>query len=54
VVKDGSDKSGTGTILKVERLTKNVTLVAYEAVVKTGTNNSEFRPARTEKARYPE
>ena len=37
-------------MLKVEALTKNGKLVAYEAVVKTGTNNSELRLARTGKS----
>ena len=44
VVKDGLTKAaGAGTILKVETLTKNGKLVAYEAVVKTGTKNSEIQ-----------
>ena len=43
-VKDGLTKAaGKGTILKVETLTKNGKLVAYEAAVKTGTKNSEVQ-----------
>ena len=43
-VKDGLTKSaGTGTIGKVESLTKAGKLVAYEAVVKTGTKRSEVQ-----------
>ena len=43
-VKDGLTKAaGTGTISKVESLTKNGTLVAYEAVVKRGAKNSEIQ-----------
>ena len=43
-VKDGLTKAaGTGTISKVESLTKNGTLVAYEAVVKRGAKHSEIQ-----------
>ncbi|HEY2383694.1 MAG TPA: hypothetical protein VGK48_21175 [Terriglobia bacterium] len=43
-VKDGLAKAaGAGTILKVESLTKNGKLVAYEAVVKSGNKNSEIQ-----------
>jgi hypothetical protein len=43
-VKEGLTKSaGSGTINKVESLTKNGKLVAYEAVVKTGTKRSEIQ-----------
>ena len=43
-VKDGLTKAaGKGTISKVETLTKQGKLVAYEAVVKTGTKNSEIQ-----------
>jgi hypothetical protein len=43
-VKDGLTKAaGTGTISKVESLTKSGTLVAYEAVVKRGAKNSEIQ-----------
>ena len=43
-VKDGLTKAaGTGTISKVESLTRNGTLVAYEAVVKRGAKNSEIQ-----------
>jgi hypothetical protein len=43
-VKDGLAKAaGTGTVGKVESLTKNGKLVAYEAVVKTGTKRSEIQ-----------
>ncbi len=43
-VKDGLTKaSGSGTISKVESLTKNGKLVAYEAVVKTGTKTAEVQ-----------
>jgi hypothetical protein len=43
-VKDGLTKAaGTGTISKVESLTKKGTLVAYEAVVKRGAKNSEIQ-----------
>jgi hypothetical protein len=43
-VKDGLTKAaGDGTIGKVESITKNGKLVAYEAVVKTGTKRSEIQ-----------
>jgi len=43
-VKDGLTKAaGTGTISKVESLTKKGTLVAYEAVVKRGLKRSEVQ-----------
>lgn len=43
-VKKGITKAaGAGTISKVESLTKNGRLVAYEAAVKTGTKRSEIR-----------
>ena len=43
-VRDGLTKAaGKGTIRKVESLTKNGKLVAYEASVKTGTKNSEIQ-----------
>jgi hypothetical protein len=43
-VKDGLTKAaGKGTITKVETLTKKGKLVAYEAVVKTLTKNSEIQ-----------
>jgi uncharacterized membrane protein YkoI len=43
-VKDGLTKAaGKGTIQKVESLTKNGKLVAYEAAVKTGTKKSEVQ-----------
>jgi uncharacterized membrane protein YkoI len=43
-VKDGLMKAaGKGTIQKVESLTKNGKVVAYEASVKTGTKNSEVQ-----------
>jgi len=43
-VKDGLMKeAGTGTITKVEALTKGGKLVAYEAGVKTGTKHSEVQ-----------
>ena len=43
-VKDGLTKAaGSGTLGKVESLTKNGKLVAYEAVVKTGTKRSEIQ-----------
>jgi hypothetical protein len=43
-VKDGLTKAaGSGTIGKVESLTKNGKVVAYEAVVKTGTKHSEIQ-----------
>ena len=43
-VRDGLTKAAAkGTIRKVESLTKNGKLVAYEAAVKTGTKNSEVQ-----------
>ena len=43
-VKDGLTKAaGKGTITKVESLTKNGKVVAYEAAVKTGTKKSEVQ-----------
>ena len=43
-VKDGLTKAaGTGTISKIESLTMNGTLVAYEAVVKRGVKRSEVQ-----------
>lgn len=43
-VKEGLTKAaGTGTITKVESLTKGGKLVAYEAGVKTGTKRSEVQ-----------
>jgi hypothetical protein len=43
-VKEGLTKAaGAGTISKVESLTKGGKLVAYEAVVKTGTKRSEVQ-----------
>jgi uncharacterized membrane protein YkoI len=43
-VRDGLTKAaGKDTIRKVESLTKNGKLVAYEAAVKTGTKNSEVQ-----------
>lgn len=43
-VRDGLTKAaGKGAIRKVESLTKNGKLVAYEAAVKTGTKNSEVQ-----------
>jgi hypothetical protein len=43
-VKDGLTKvAGSGTVGKVESITKNGKLVAYEAVVKTGTKRSEIQ-----------
>src|SRR5215475_6320510 len=43
-VKDGLMKAaGKGTIQKVESLTKNGKIVAYEASVKTGTKKSEVQ-----------
>jgi hypothetical protein len=43
-VKDGFTKAaGSGTVGKVESITKNGKLVAYEAVVKTGTKHSEIQ-----------
>ena len=43
-VKEGLTKAaGKGTVTKVESLTKKGKLVAYEAVVKTGSKNSEIQ-----------
>ena len=43
-VQEGLKKvAGTRTIVKVESLTKNGTLVAYEAVVKAGVKRSEIQ-----------
>ena len=43
-VKDGlTQAAGSGTISKVESITKNGKLVAYEADVKTGTKRSEVQ-----------
>ncbi len=43
-VKDGLTKAaGTGTISKIESLSKNGALVAYEAVVKRGLKRSEVQ-----------
>jgi hypothetical protein len=43
-VKDGLTKAaGSGIVGKVESITKNGKLVAYEAVVKTGTKRSEIQ-----------
>src|SRR5882762_7687863 len=43
-VKDGLTKAaGSGTVGQVESITKNGKLVAYEAVVKTGTKRSEIQ-----------
>jgi hypothetical protein len=43
-IKDGLMKAvGAGSITKVESLTKNGKLVAYEAVVKTGSKRSEVQ-----------
>ena len=55
-VKDGLTKAaGTGTISKVESLTKNGTLVAYEAVVKRGAKRSEIQVGPNgEKLAHPE
>ena len=55
-VKDGLTKAaGTGTISKVESLTKNGTLVAYEAVVKRGAKHSEIQVGPNgEKLAHPE
>jgi hypothetical protein len=55
-VKDGLTKAaGTGTISKVESLTKNGALVAYEAVVKRGAKHSEIQVGRNgEKLAHPE
>jgi hypothetical protein len=43
-VKAGLEKAaGSGKIGKLESLTKNGTLVAYEAVVRTGTKRAEVQ-----------
>ena len=43
-VKEGLKKAArAGTIAKIESLTKNGKLVAYEAIVKTGTKRSEIQ-----------
>ena len=43
-VKDGLMKiAGTGTIGKIESITKNGKVVAYEAIVKMGTRNHEVQ-----------
>jgi len=43
-VKEGLTKAaGSGTVGKIESITKNGKLVAYEAVVKTGTKHSEIQ-----------
>jgi uncharacterized membrane protein YkoI len=55
-VKDGLTKAaGTGTISKIESLTKNGSLVAYEAVVKHGAKHSEIQVGPNgEKLAHPE
>jgi hypothetical protein len=55
-VKDGLTKAaGTGTISKIESLTKKGTLVAYEAVVKRGAKHSEIQVGPNgEKLAHPE
>lgn len=55
-VKDGLTKAaGTGTISKIESLTRNGTLVAYEAVVKRGAKRSEIQVGPNgEKLAHPE
>ena len=55
-VKDGLTKAaGTGTISKIESLTKNGALVAYEAVVKRGAKHSEIQVGPNgEKLAHPE
>ncbi len=55
-VQDGLKKAaGSGTIGKVESLTKNGKLVAYEAVVKHGTKRSEIQVGpQGEKLKRPE
>lgn len=48
-------RAGTGTIGKIESLTKNGKLVAYEAHVKTGTKRSEIQVGPNgEKLPHPE
>jgi len=55
-VKDALTKAaGTGTISKVESLTKKGSLVAYEAVVKRGAKHSEIQVGPNgEKLAHPE
>ncbi len=55
-VKDGLKRAaGTGTISKIESLTKNGKLVAYEAVVKRGAKRSEIQVGPNgEKLAHPE
>lgn len=55
-VKEGLKRAaGTGTIRKIESLTKNGKLVAYEAVVKRGTKRSEIQVGPNgEKLAHPE
>jgi len=55
-VKDGLTKAaGAGTISKIESLTKNGALVAYEAVVKRGAKHSEIQVGPNgEKLAHPE
>jgi hypothetical protein len=55
-VKDGLTKAaGTGTISKIESLTRNGTLVAYEAVVKRGPKRTEVQVGPNgEKLAYPQ
>jgi hypothetical protein len=55
-VKDGLTKAaGTGTISKIESLTRNGALVAYEAVVKRGAKHSEIQVGPSgEKLAHPE
>jgi hypothetical protein len=55
-VKDGLTKAaGTGTISKIESLTKSGTLVAYEAAVKRGAKHSEIQVGPNgEKLAHPE
>jgi hypothetical protein len=55
-VRDGlKHAAGAGTIGKIESLTKNGKLVAYEAVVKTGTKRSEIQVGPNgEKLGHPE
>jgi hypothetical protein len=55
-VQEGLRKAaGSGTIAKIESLTKNGKLVAYEALVKTGTKRSEIQVGPNgEKLAHPE
>jgi len=55
-VKEGLKKAArAGTIAKIESLTKNGKLVAYEAIVKTGTKRSEIQVAPDgQKLAHPE